>query len=79
MCSSKCLLNALMLSESPLIKILMLTLRGLTVGVLSSSHLLKLALSRRALPTSSGSVWQSASCQPEASSWWWSRAGRFLS
>ena len=49
MCSWKCLLNALMSSESPLIKMMMLTLRGLDLGVPSSSHLLKLALSSRAL------------------------------
>ena len=44
------LLNGLMSSEILLIKIWMLTLRGLALGVLSSSYLLKLALSSRDLP-----------------------------
>ena len=49
LCSWKCFLNALMLSESPLVKILMLTLHGFFLGVPSSSHLLKLALPSRDL------------------------------
>ena len=52
MCSWKCLLNILMSSESPLISILMLNLRSLDMGVPSSAHLLKLSISRRALPLS---------------------------
>ena len=38
-----------MLSESPLIKILVLTMRGLDMEVPSSTHFLKLALSSRAM------------------------------
>ena len=48
--SWECLINALMLSESLLIKTLMLTLRGLDLGVPSYSRLLKLALSSRSMP-----------------------------
>ena len=52
MCSWKCLINVLMSSESPLIKILMLTLCGLALGLLSSSHLMNLDMSSRYLPLS---------------------------
>ena len=52
MCSWKFLLNALMPSESPLISILMLTLRGLDLGVPSSAYFLNLAVYRRALQLS---------------------------
>ena len=50
MCSWKYFLNVIMLSESLLIKILMLNLRGLDLGVTSSSHVLNLVLSSRSLP-----------------------------
>ena len=46
----KCRLNALVSYESILIEILMLTLRGLDLGVPSSYHLMKLALSGRDMP-----------------------------
>ena len=45
-------LKALISSGSLLIKITMLVLRGLTLGVPSSVHFLKLALSSRAMPLS---------------------------
>ena len=45
----KCLLNASMSSESPLIEILVLTLPSLDLWVPSSDHLLKIALSSRSL------------------------------
>ena len=50
MCSWKCLVNALILSESPMIKILVLTLRSLDLGIPSSARFFKLVLSSRALP-----------------------------
>ena len=50
MFSSECLLKELISSDSLLIKILMLTLHGLSLGVPYSVHLLKLALLSRSLP-----------------------------
>ena len=49
MCSWNCLLKKLISFESLLIKTLMLTLRGLALGVPYSAHFLKLAMSSRAM------------------------------